>query len=404
MKNNAAEEISARAFEILQRLAAEIGARPAGSPAEKRSQEMIGEMLAKSGLRLMWFDVPFSPAPRFEFYNFLGGIGLVLAAYRLAQGSVWPSLFVPGLIIVLPELAWLARRTSPPGRGKSANLLALPADTHPEELDLILVAHMDTARARPSGSEIWYQWREQTHKTTLRIAIILAILGVMHLVGFMIPPAILMAMQVVVLLMTAVFLLQDLWEGIGSRGKFVPGANDNGTGAAVTAALAEALAMQPPQRARVGYLFSGAEESGLYGARQFAEYLAGRNFQGMVVSVDMVGAGWKLKAVSGTGKTFHLRTDEEVLELLERADPSIERLHYDRRSGDFEPFCRAGIRAAGIEAEGTRRSWRAYHSMKDDMDIIDPEMLTRTITALKQLVWLVDKAKAPLQSRTDQTQ
>lgn len=396
MKNISAEEISARALEILKRLTTEIGARPAGSPAEKQSQELAGNLLEKNGLRLMWFDVPFSPGARFEFYNLLAGIGLALAAYYLARGYIWLSLFVPVLIILLPELAWLARKTSPPGRGKSANLLALPADTRPEDLDLILTAHMDTARARLSGSEIWYQWREQTQKTTLRIGIILAILGVMDLVGFTLPPAILMAAQVVTILMTAVFLCQDLCEGIVGRGKFVAGANDNGSGAAVTAALAEALALQPPRSARVGYLFSGAEEAGLYGARQFAEYLAGKNFQGMVVSVDMVGAGWKLKAVSGTGKTFRLRTDAEVLELLERADPSIERLHYDRRSGDFEPFCRAGIRAAGIEAEGTRRSWRAYHSMKDDMDIIDPEMLTRTVTALTQLIWLMDKGKASL--------
>jgi Zn-dependent M28 family amino/carboxypeptidase len=202
-----------------------------------------------------------------------------------------------------------------------------------------------------------------------------------------------MAAQAICWLLLVVLLIQDLWEQFGGRGKFAPGANDNASGAAVVAALAESLAVQPPEKARVGYLFSGAEECGLYGSRQFAGYLAGKNFKGMVISVDMVGAGWKLQAISGAGALFRLESDRDVLELLERADPAIERLHYDRRSGDFEPFCRAGIRAAGIEAEGTKRSWRAYHSVDDDLDVIDPEMLTRTISALKQLVWLLDKGK-----------
>ncbi len=404
MNNIPPEEISNRAQEILRRILEEIGPRPAGSRAEKQAQEVIGRIIAEKGLRLMWFDVPFRPGPRMEFYNFLAGVGLAAAAYGLARGSIWLSLLMPFFIAALPELVWLARRSAPPGGGKSANLLALPAETQPEALDLILIAHMDSAPARPYGMELWHQWREQAHKTALRIALIVAILGIMDLVGFILPPAILIAAQAVAFLLAAVFLFHDLWEGIGGRGNFTPGANDNGSGAAVTAALAEALAMQPPQSARVGYLFSGAEEAGLYGARQFAGYLAGRDYQGMVVSVDMVGAGWKLKAVSGTGKTFRLRTDAEVLELLERADPSIERLHYDRRSGDFEAFCRAGIRAAGIEAEGTRRSWRAYHTVKDDIDIIDPEMLTRTVTALKQLVWLMDKGKASQPGRGEYSQ
>jgi hypothetical protein len=399
MNNIPPEEISNRAHEILRRILAEIGPRPAGSRAEKQAQEMIGRILAEKGLRLMWFDVPFSPSTRIEFYNFLAGVGLAAAACGLARGSFWLSLLMPFVIAVLPEMVWLARRSAPPGGGKSANLLALPADAQPEALDLILIAHMDSAPARPYGIKLWYQWREQAHKTTLRLALILAVLGIMDLVGFTLPPAILIAAQIVACLLAAVFLVHDLWEGIGGRGKFAPGANDNGSGAAVTAALAEALAAQPPHSARVGYLFSGAEETGLYGARQFAEYLAGKHYQGMVISVDMVGAGWKLKAVSGAGKTFRLKTDAEVLELLERADPSIERLHYYRRSGDFEPFCRAGIRAAGIEAEGTRRSWRAYHTEKDGMGVIDPEMLTHTVTALKQLVWLMDKGKAPLPGR-----
>ncbi|MHC1781568.1 MAG: hypothetical protein AB9891_02190 [Anaerolineaceae bacterium] len=61
---------------------------------------------------------------------------------------------------------------------------------------------------------------------------------------------------------------------------------------------------------------AGRKERGLYGARKFAAHLAGKNFKGMVLSVDMVGVGWKLRAINGAGTLFRLETNREVLELL----------------------------------------------------------------------------------------
>lgn len=393
MSSSSSEDISGRAHGYVEKLTGEIGVRPAGSQAEFEAQEWAGSLLGAKGLKLEWFDAPFRQPSPFLLQNFISGMGLAAAAETLASGFPWLSLAMPLLVAILPEIIWLIRRNLAPDNGLSANLLVRPAETPVENLDLILVAHADTARARPPSTELWYQWREQSYRTVLRVGLILAVMGLMQAVGFALPPAIPQAARFVAWLMAAVLLIQDLWEQFGARGRFSPGANDNASGMAVVTALAEHLADNPPEIARVGFLFSGAEEAGLFGARQFAAYLAEKEFKGMVVSVDMVGAGWGLRAISSTGTFFRLESDREVLELLERADPEIERFRYERRSGDFEPFVRAGIHAAGIEADGTKRSWRAYHSVGDSLDVIDPEMLTHTINALRQLVWLVDKGK-----------
>jgi hypothetical protein len=391
--SNNPEDLSARAMEILERLVGEVGPRPAGSPAEKHAQEMIGEALAEKEYRLEWFKVPFRPKEPFLLNNTLVGFGLVLASNDLKDGAGWLALAMPLALAALPELIWLIKRSIPSGGQASSNLLVLPPDTNLEEVDLILAAHVDSARATPASGELWYQWRSQTFQTTLRVAVLLAILALMELLGFSLPLPVLEAGFIITRLLMLVLFIQDIWEQAGSRGKFAPGANDNGSGAAVLTALAESYAAEEPLKAKVAYLFTGAEECGLFGARQFAKHLSELKLKPTVISVDMVGAGWKLKAITGGGRLLRYRTDPQVLELLERADPEIERLHYDRRAGDFEPFVRAGIPAAGIEAAGTKRSWRAYHATTDKLDVIDEEMLTHTLATLRQLVWLVDKNK-----------
>ncbi|MHC1781477.1 MAG: hypothetical protein AB9891_01720 [Anaerolineaceae bacterium] len=116
------EQISARALDFLERLVTEIGPRPAGSPAEKQAQEMIGRILTDKGLRLLWMDVPFSRQSPFLFHNFLAGVGLLAAVETLASGFPWVSLLMPLLIGAAPELIWLIKRTAPPGAKSSSNL------------------------------------------------------------------------------------------------------------------------------------------------------------------------------------------------------------------------------------------------------------------------------------------
>jgi hypothetical protein len=385
------EQISSRAYEILERLILEIGARPAGSAAEKHGQELVADLLKAKGYDINWMAVPFIPQPVFFPFYTLAAIGFAVSAGSLSK-TAWLGLLMPILVVVLPELI-LSVKMRRPFTGKSNNLLALPANTNLGEIDIIFCAHMDTARATPSCGELWYQWRSEVFKTMLRVAIILAILGVMELIGFLIPPPVILAVQIITALLVVVLIVQDVWEQIGSAGKFSPGANDNGSGVAVVTALAEYYGDQKPEKLKVGYLFSGAEECGLYGAHQFAAYMQENKANALVLSVDMVGAGWTLQAITQVGTISRIKTDPELIELLERANPQIERLSYTRRSGDFEPFCHAGIKAGGIESGGTKRSWRAYHSVGDDLGVIDMEMLTQTVETLRQLIWLLEKTK-----------
>lgn len=389
--NNNSENISSRAYQILERLILEVGARPAGSIAEKTGHELVADLLKSKGYNITWMDVPFAPQPVFFPFYTLAAIGFAVSAGSLSKAA-WLGLFMPVLVVVMPELIlWLKKRM--PAKDKSNNLLALPANTTLDEIDIIFCTHMDTARGTPTSGEAWYQWRSEVFKTMLRVAVILAILGVMDLVGFLLPAPVVLAAQIITALLVVVLIVQDVWEQVGSAGKFSPGANDNGSGVAVVTALAEYFGEQKLEKLKVGYLFSGAEECGLFGARQFAAYMRENEVKASVLSVDMVGAGWSLKVINQAGTISRFKTNLDLIEMLERANPQIERLTYTRRSGDFEPFCRSGIKASGIESGGTKRSWRAYHSLGDSLEIIDKEMLIQTVETLRQLIWLIEKTK-----------
>ncbi|MHC1781567.1 MAG: hypothetical protein AB9891_02185 [Anaerolineaceae bacterium] len=156
------EQISARALDFLERLVTEIGPRPAGSPAEKQAQEMIGRILTDKGLRLLWMDVPFSRQSPFLFHNFLAGVGLLAAVETLASGFPCVSLLMPLLDRCRAGIDLVDQKDGAARRQIQQQPPALPENTAPEDLDLILVAHVDTARARPASGELWYQWREQS--------------------------------------------------------------------------------------------------------------------------------------------------------------------------------------------------------------------------------------------------
>jgi Zn-dependent M28 family amino/carboxypeptidase len=174
----------------------------------------------------------------------------------------------------------------------------------------------------------------------------------------------------------------DLWQQLGAGGAHSPGANDNASGAAVLLAAAGHLVGRDGTDTRVGFLFTGAEEAGLYGADAYARRLTANGFAPRVVNVDMIGAGERLRLIERTGVFRPRRTDPGLNTLLERADPEIARLVYRRRDGDFSAFLRRGIPATGIEGQGTPRFWQAYHTLADTPERIDRAMLGRTAVAL----------------------
>jgi hypothetical protein len=107
----------------------------------------------------------------------------------------------------------------------------------------------------------------------------------------------------------------------------------------------------------------------------------------------MVGAGSDLRIIDGVKSLHTVKTNPQINEWLERADPLAVRHTALRRSSDFEAFIRAGIPAGWIESSGTKQSWQAYHTLQDELALIDPRMLERAATLLFRVAQHLERGK-----------
>lgn len=381
-----------RAAGFAARLATEIGPRPAGSAEEARAADLAAGLLAEWGYTLERCPFRFAPQPYYFPYYTLLAAAFLLASALLAVFP-WLCLFLPLLAGGLPLISdWLLARL--PKRASAANLLALPPGARLDELDLILVAHLDTARALPYRGNFLHRLSGQIDDGALRLGLILAALAMFPILGFGLSAPLHWAALTVSSVMAAVLSGLDLWQQLGERGRYTAGVSDNASGVGVLLALAELLAPNQAEHLRVGYLFTAAEECGLYGAEEFAKLLKAHGLRPHVLAVDMVGAGSQLRLVREAGPLLPARSDAALNAWIERAEPEVEQLRFTRRSSDFAPFARRGIPAAWIEANGTPAFWRAYHTLQDGLALLDARMLGRCAAALARLVALLERDKS----------
>lgn len=386
------EPVFHKSMQLLTRLVTDIGPRPAGSAAEKHAQDWLEEQFTSAGLQTMRFPVKYQPDPVFFPYYSIAAAGFALVALTLPTNG-WTTLLLPLLILALPEMMMAIQARVLPYKDGSSNLLALPAHANVKDVDVILCAHVDTARAVPYGLKAWKSWRDKSLYIMMRVANILIIPGILQFMGMDITGIFLDISRWVAWGMAIILLFQDIWEAVTSIGRYSPGANDNGSGTALLAAAALELAENPPEKLVPGFLFSGAEETGLHGARQFADYMKENSLTCPVISVDMVGAGNAMRITTQCGTLRPVKADTPLNELIKRADPTAVYHAIPRRWGDFVPFARAGIPATHLENVGTPDSWASYHTPKDTLDTIDDDMMRHMSEVIAQLLWILEKEK-----------
>jgi hypothetical protein len=366
-------DLGQRAFEHVRALAHDIGPRPAGSAAEGRAFDYIAGQLRQWGYAPETLPARFAPLPRFFPLYSLGALALILAAWDVRR---WPlaAIALPVFLIALPQLAReiIHRR---PRAQSTQNLIAYTAAASPRTL--FFCAHVDSARATIFNHPAlrWLQY--YTVFIALRVALAAAALGLLHWAGFTVPAVFDVALRWLSLVLGGWWLFSELANQLMSGGRYAPGAHDNASGVGVVLALAEALAAQPLPNARVGFLFTGAEETGLHGAESFVEANAAQAGRA-IVNLDMVGAGSRLRFVTGDGTFIPRRTDAGLQQLIQHASPEARGLWYTLRGGDYLPFLRRGWRVASLQTSGALPAELAYHSMADALEVIDPAALGRT--------------------------
>jgi hypothetical protein len=385
--------MSRDALRHIEHLSVTIGPRGSCTEQERRASDYCAQVLRDLG-----YDVRVQPfrAARSGWAPFSIGSGLMLIALlkfhispALAGGLVIGGLSAGRLVaaalalaVTVSILLQLAFRPNPLAwltpQGTSQNVYAVARPRGERRRTVVVSGHVDTHRT-PLAMASPLAFRLFQALTTLSVISFVALAGLLALavvrpdlyrLQLALPPA---AIVAVVLLVT----LQPEFS------RYVPGANDNASGAAAVLALAARLKASPLDGTEVWLLNSGAEETGATGPVRLLEE-----------HPELRDADWLiLDNIAGSGAGPCLITAEHVL-LPMHADPSLLAAaravaaarpdlgayeHYYRGLfSEHSPLTAAGCRSLALinfTPQGVLPDW---HRPTDTFDRVDPGVLDRT--------------------------
>ena len=364
------EIIEEKAIDYIKVLSQEIGARPAGSAAEKQAMDYIQEKMENFGYHVHRSEAPFASEWVYFPVFGIGAILLILVGLLLPITPI-PALLLPFIYIALPQISRVLIQRKPLD-STSQNLFACnPHSTEPNRL--IICAHVDSGHMSGLSQPLLLNFYNQLLFYGQRIAIFLAMLAVVEIIGLKLPPEIFLAIKILVILLGSIWFVLDLIDQVGGAGKHSPGANDNASGVAVAIEFAQDMMHKAPKGYQVAFLFTGAEETGLHGAEAFSKELNPEN--DVVLNLDMIGFGNRLVYVSAEGTLKRLHTDKLMNNVIVKADKNAKPIWYTVRSADFAAFLRNGIRAASLEMRSGNQTGYFYHSQFDHARNIDEAAL-----------------------------
>ena len=180
------------------------------------------------------------------------------------------------------------------------------------------------------------------------------------------------------------------------RGVDVPGANDNASGVALTAALATEATASRLGSTRLILLVTGAEEAGLLGSDAF---LRGHDTRGwLFLNFDGVAAAATLRYLPKEGLLRTWKADPALLEVARRLARRRPQLGLEAATVpagltyDATPVLARGGRALTISAQdGTIPN---YHRPSDDARNVDRPTLARAVEIGRELIAAIDRGEA----------
>ena len=177
----------------------------------------------------------------------------------------------------------------------------------------------------------------------------------------------------------------------------VPGANDNLSGVAALAAVAEALVRRPVGDLRVILLSAGSEESFEEGSQAFMrrhrDELDARRTH--VIAIDAVGSS-RLVLVEGEGMLRHTEYDRPLKDTISRAADQagipIIREHWLSFGSDALAGIRAGYPSALVASFNEFKLPGNYHWPTDVPDNVDFGTVDAAATVVEGAVRLLENS------------
>lgn len=377
-------ELSRKAFAHIAYLVDGIGPRPAGSQAAEITRRYLKEQLLGWGYQPEEQPVEYAPIPKLDLLLPLTGLVLLLLSWWVVEVP-WLSLLLPVWGAAVPQISrWMIFKR--PRKKGDFNVVASTV-AQAETPRLLLCAHYDSAQASVFRSRLVRKIQNRTYDIYQRAAIAVALISFISLVEISIPIWLVWLFRVGGSMAGAWFLFATTWEQIAPHREFSPGANDNASGVGVLLALAEYYVQSPPENLQLTFLFTAAEETGMHGARVYADRLAfGSEPLLGVINLDMVGTGDCVRYVQRDGTLTPTSTSAMLNDRIRQAEPDARPIRYTIKSGDFLAFLKHNIPAASLEVTGSADADLAYHSREDRMELIQPDALKLTLTTLQRVV------------------
>jgi hypothetical protein len=366
--------ITNRVISLVNAICGTIGPRPAGSSQERQSQEYLGEILSSEGWTTRF--IPFNfPKPR-PFQPYLAIAGLFFLLFGAIHPVTQPVLILsPFLVASLPIiyakfLAWFNSRIS------SQNLLLTPPNAVMGELQIILSAHLDTARNQPALPAMVRPIQSRLMEIVEVLSWIIAFLGMSGLVRatpWMDTSTLLRWLSggVGILL-----IIWDLIQQLAGQSGYTQGANDNASGAAFATVIANHMVKSHPEL-KIGVLLTGAEEPGLFGSQAAAAFLKENQFRPQVINLDMLGAGTQIGFVIRSGRLGPRYTDPGLNRIIQTLEPDSVPIDYRYRGGDFISFLKQGFRSISLEMTDAGGAPPHYHQPTDTPETLQPSALEK---------------------------
>ena len=296
-------------------------ARQAALP-KKRALDYAAEQLIRFGYQPQFKPVAFAPLPACYLENIAAGVILIGAGWMWPYFP-WLTLLTPVLLLLLPELEkW---ETGLRNRSQyTENVVAFNESSTDLPL-LVFCAHIDSAPAMALDHPFLTGLFAQGMRILQRIAILIALLSLVMLLGFSIPFPIFLPVAWGATLLGGCFALHDLINQLDHRKGYSPGAVDNASGVGMVLAMAEYFAEEgAPKRLRLGFLITAAEETGLHGAEAYAHELSQKPGKVAVFNLDMVGAGSCLQVVTRQGSLITHETTPTLNEVIFDVSPPVK--------------------------------------------------------------------------------
>ncbi len=166
-------------------------------------------------------------------------------------------------------------------------------------------------------------------------------------------------------------------------GRYIQGANDNGTGVALTLALANYYINHKdkfPDNVDMVFLFTGSEETGERGMKNFIrEYRKKLSKETKFIILDNLGTG-KVTYLEGEGMIFYKRAGKMLLDIAEEMakgrDGKVQKMKNLLLPTDALPAMAAGFDAIAFLAKDEKGRLGNYHWHTDTIENVDTQLLS----------------------------